>query len=145
MNHINFLALNDAYQLRITLDDIEPVELGRAYENLLEPIGRGQVATVKRGTGYTATGEIGSKRAVITVRDENAQLAVIAICLHSRTATPLWRELYQGSSLPDLLPPAAPWVAIRYDAPAAVIPDWIDRLAWHAAWHLAAVPQQTEE
>lgn len=136
MRYLNFLALNDAYFQRITPDDIEPIELGQAYERIIEPLRVGKLAVVKRGTSYTATGSIGSKRATITIHDENVPIAVIAICLHSRTATPLWRELYQGSNLPDLPPPAAPWVGVRYDVPETALPDWLDRLAWHAAWHL---------
>lgn len=136
MSYLNFLALNDAYFKRVTFDDIEPIELGRAYENLLQPISQGLAATVKRHTGYTATGEISGKRAVFTVSDEGIQIAVIAICLHSRAATSLWREIYQGGDLPDLLPPAAPWVCVRYNVPETALPDWLDRLAWHAAWYL---------
>ncbi|MBE5528925.1 hypothetical protein A9J41_14395 [Laribacter hongkongensis] len=136
MKFLNFIALTDAYSRRITLDDIEPVELGRAYENLLAPVSAGETATLKRGTGYTATGEISGKRAVFSICDENVQIASIAVCLHSRAATPLWRELYQGGHLPDLLPPAAPWVAIRYDVPESDIPPWLDLLGWHAAWYL---------
>ncbi|NHR07455.1 hypothetical protein HA052_19880 [Chromobacterium haemolyticum] len=137
MKHLNFLALNDAYYQEITFDDIEPVELGSAYENLLEPLSSGRTATVRRGTGYTASGEIGGKRAVFTIRDEGVPIAVIGVCLHSRSSPQLWRELYHGEALPDLLPPAAPWVAVRYEVAETVIPPWLDRLAWHAAWYLA--------
>ncbi|MCG9062965.1 hypothetical protein LH427_13755 [Laribacter hongkongensis] len=136
MKHLNFIVLNDAYRLRITLDDIEPVELGRAYENLLAPVMAGETAMLKRGTGYTATGEVSGKRAVFNIRDEGVQMAAIGVCMHSRAAQNVWKELYQGGELPDLIAPPAPWVAVRYDVPDTAVPPWLDRIAWHAAWYL---------
>ena len=136
MDYLNFVVLNDAYTKRITRDDIEIVEYGRAFENVIDPIRRGTVATVKRSTGYTATGEISGKRAVITIYDEGAQIAAIGICLHSRASKSAWGELHQGGELPDLIPPSVPWVAVRYDVAEIALPPWLDMLAWHVGWYL---------
>ncbi|MCG9026308.1 hypothetical protein LH462_01600 [Laribacter hongkongensis] len=136
MEYLEFIALTDSYRQRITLHDIDQVELGHAYENLLAPVMTCKTATLKCGTGYTATGHISWKRAYFSIFDDDVQIASIAVCLHSTTATPLWCLLYLSEHPPSLPPSNDPWVAIRYDGPESATPQWLARLAWHAAWYL---------
>lgn len=140
MNYLNFVCLNDAFSERVDAFQIEPVEIGRASEQVIEPIRAGLVATVKSSTGYTMTGTIQGKIASLVLCDEGTPIGLICICLHSRASQSLWESMYATAAreLPDLIgPPSVPWLAVRYDVAEQALPEWLDQTAKSIAWTLA--------
>ncbi|MES2879167.1 MAG: hypothetical protein V4713_12155 [Pseudomonadota bacterium] len=146
MNQITYIALTDGYVERVTSNDVDPAEMAGVIDRSIEPVRVGGPGwALNRKSGYTCTGEIGSKRATFTLLDEGVPIAVLAICMHSRASTPLWNWLHDNAtrSLPDMNgPPAAPWVAMRYDVPEEILPDWIDWWAKTVGWALITGPAQ---
>lgn len=136
---VTYIALNDSYAERVESIDVEPGSMGSAWERVIVPVHSGQAGIVKASGAYTATGRVGSKSSLIELRDEGVRIAVIGICLHSRSSEKLWRELLDGS--PVELPswgdaPQPPWCAMRYEVPETVLPDWLDYWAKSVAWSL---------
>lgn len=142
--YLTFVALNDSYSERVEAIAVEPASIGAALERVIEPIRAGQRGIPRRNTDYSVAGEIGGKRSMFAVLDADVPIAAIAVCLHSRAADQLWHLINDTAvtDLPDIVgPPGVPWCAIRYDAPKAALPDWLDDFAKTIAWTLMTEKQ----
>lgn len=137
--YIRYVALNDGYAENSEKEEIEPIDLGKAFENVLMPIYSGNTG-VKFKHEYSVKGELTKKKALISLLKNGEEIAVVAICLHSRPANKLWNEIIQSSvvDLPDLgsEPPQAPWASMRYSVPEDELPEWIDYWCKSVAWSM---------
>jgi hypothetical protein len=135
-----YVVLNDGTTERVSAADVDASEIAGVIDRTILPVQGGAPGwALNRRSGYTVTGDIGSKRALLTLHDETMPIAQIAICLHSRSSLPLWRQLSAGAvqNIPELPePPAAPWCALRYDVSELALPDWIHWWAKDVAWAL---------
>ncbi|MDD3447361.1 MAG: hypothetical protein PHS60_18310, partial [Zavarzinia sp.] len=88
------------------------------------------------GPGYKIAATAAGKGLLTTITAESpygpAPIMTSAVCAHSRAAARLWRAI--GG---DKAPPAAPWVADRLEAGAALFPEalaWTGDLSRLIAW-----------
>lgn len=133
MKHLHWIVLNDGVAERVMLDDIDPVEEAALIDRVLIPISNSEIGLPRgRDSGYAATGEIASKYAMVTLYDEGAPIAFIAVCLHSRAARGLWARITSPAGPGEIVvsdadrPPHEPWCAVRCAAPEAALPPWFD-------------------
>ena len=130
MKFLNWLVLNDGVGERVTEDMIDSMEEAAVIDRCLLPVSRGEPGRAGGRQGpYSVRGEISGKRALLRLYDEDAPLADIAVCLHSRAASGLWAALLPLD--PDVLldvecPRNAPWCAVIYYAPEMALPAWFD-------------------
>lgn len=137
--YIRYVALNDGYAENCEKEEIEPIDLGKAFENVIIPIYSGNIG-VKFKRDYSVSGELTKKKALISLLENGTEIAVVAICLHSRPAKKLWHELISSSlvDLPDFgdEPPQAPWTSMRYNVPESELPEWLDYWCKSIAWSM---------
>lgn len=145
MKYVTWLVLNDGACERVDEDQIDAVEEAAVIDRALIPItlevdGR---PVGGRDHGYRVTGNIGGKRALLRVWDENAPIADVGVCLHSRAAPGLWADLHAGpaDNLSDInMPAEAPWCAVRAYAPESILPTWFD--SWTKTVGMALVRRE---
>ncbi|RNK86771.1 hypothetical protein [Xanthomonas vasicola] len=130
--YLVWLVLNDGVSERVTAEHVNAAEEACVIDRVLIPLTLGEHGRVGGpDSSYTVTGTLSSKQAMVRLLDEDAPLADIGICLHSRAAPGLWSELHANDmgELSDInMPPCAPWCAVRCYAPEYVLPTWFD--AW---------------
>lgn len=134
MSYLHWLVLNDGTSERVSLDDIDASEESAAISRVLIPLTESEVGWPRgKNSPYTAVGEVSGKYALLRLLDERAPLADIAVCLHSRAASGLWRRLWPNGPNDDSMsvsfadkPQSSPWCAVRCYAPENVLPDWFD-------------------
>jgi len=114
-------------------------QLISVFENVLMPIYSGNVG-VKFKYEYSVIGEMTKKKARISLLKNGDEIAVVAICLHSRQAKKTWNDLISSAQieLPDFgdEPPQAPWCAMRYDTYESGLPVWLDYWCKSVAWSM---------
>lgn len=142
--YLIWLVLNDGVSERVTEADIDAAEEAGVIDRTLIPLTLGERGRVGgRNSPYSVTGTISGKRALLRLWDEDAAVADVGICLHSRAAPGLWAELHagDGGELTDIARPSAePWCAVRCYAPEHVLPAWFD--AWTKTVGVALVRRE---
>lgn len=136
MKYLHWLVLNDGLAERVTEDDVDASEEAAVIDRVLIPLTLSEVGhPMGRQSPYTVIGEVSGKYALLRLLDEQASVADIAVCLHSRAAPGLWRRLWpQGPRDEGMvvgygdMPGAVPWCAVRCHAPEDALPPWFD--AW---------------
>jgi len=141
MTYIFYAVLNDGTLERVPFEWADPGEQAGVIDRTLLPVAGGARGwALNRNSGYTVSGDIGSKRAVLVLHDESVPIATLGVCMQSIAGPPLWQMLHDNAAeeLDTGLPrPAAPWCALRYDVPEVTLPDWIDWWAKHVGIALA--------
>ncbi len=140
MSHLLYTALNDQTRERVTQVDCDAAEQAGIIDRTLLPVlHTGQGWADSRKSGYTVRGEISGKAASFQLFDEGVPIAVLAVCLHSKTSGRMWSWLHDHSPVPlpenGAAPPPA-WAALRYDVPEMALPSWIDWWAKHVGYAL---------
>ena len=129
MKYLTWLVLNDGTCERVTEADIDPGAEAGVIDRALIPLSIGAPGSAGgRGSGYTVTGEIGAKRALLRLLDNGAPVADVGVCLHSRAARGLWYALAEaaGDWMAAIPMPSAPWCAVLCYAPEDALPPWFD-------------------
>lgn len=130
MTHLIYASVTDGYSEKA--ENPDPAEQAYVIDRTLLPLAGGAEGYAdSRKSGYRVRGDLGSKRATMKLFDEGVPIAVVAVCLHSRSSKGLWAWLREHATheLPDLPEPPAPWVAMRYDCHESALPPWIDEWA----------------
>lgn len=146
MKHLHWIVLNDGVSERVTEDDVDAVEEAKVIDSVLIPMTDSQPGSVGgRNSPYWTQGEISGKYALIRLNDEQAPVADVGVCLHSRAAKGLWNRLLMidGDDIVARhgdMPPQAPWCAIRCYAPEVVLPRWFD--SWTKTLGMALVRRE---
>lgn len=131
---MHYIVLNEQSIERVTPQDIDPAELAGVIDRTVIPVQNGQTGhAFSRRLGYTVTGSIGGKRARLTLFDENALIAELSVCAHSRSSPSLWREAHGPMALISDAPPP-PWCALRYVVAEVALPEWLDWWAKTTGW-----------
>lgn len=132
MTHLDVFNLSTIQHWRSSADDADPAEVAGAFERVIVPLYTGHEARPWRHEpAFTVTGEIGKKRSVVTLREHDAPLAVLGICLHSRASKPLLKTL---TGIPDDQGLSVPWLVLRMEQDT--MPPWVERWAEVVAWAL---------
>ena len=138
---IHYIVLNDRTQERVPYSWADAGEQAGIIDRTLLPVAGGAQGWARgRKDGYTVSGDIGSKRAVLTLHDESVPIATLGVCLHSRPSAELWTMLHVDAVQPVVAfmrAPSPPWCALRYDVPETALPDWLDWWAKHVGIALA--------
>lgn len=123
-----WLVLNDGVNERVAGTDIDSIEEAAVIARVLVPLTDCEVGRPRgRNSEYTVLGDVSENYAYLRLFDENAPLADIAVCLHSRAARGLWaRVTSDGHDLVDINRPDPPWCAVRCYAPEEILPQWFD-------------------
>ena len=145
---LSFIRLNTGRRANFEVHEFSNQKLDSLKRTLLDPIRR-QSSTgedsieVPWGKGWVK-GTIGGKQATFSFGDEDGQLAVLVVCLHSRPSKTLWEGLHAHAATPlppmPEKPPRAPWAALREDVSAQLVPDWVLETAEQIAVALAVAP-----
>ena len=140
MSNLLFIVLNDQHRERVTAQDCDAAEQAGIIDRTLIPVySSGQGWADSRRSSYTVRGEIHSNAASFVLYDEGAQVAALAVALHSKTNARMWGWLHDHSpvALPEnRQPPPPAWVALRYDVPGTALPPRIDWWAKHVGYAL---------
>ena len=140
MRHMLYIVLNDQHRERVTQIDCDAAEQAGIIDRTLLPVlATGQGWADSRKSGYSVRGEIRANAASFALYDEGVQIAVLAVCLHSKTSSRMWAWLNEHApiSLPDNgVPPPPAWAALRYDVAEVALPPWIDWWAKHVGYAL---------
>lgn len=131
MSYLDVFNVSTVRHWRSVPEDVDPGELGRAFERVIVPIYAGGEGRPWRQGEFTASGEIGKKRSVLTLREAGQPLAVLGICLHSRASKPLLKML---AGIPDDEGLSVPWLVIRMEQDS--MPPWVEPWALQVAWSL---------
>jgi hypothetical protein len=135
MKYLNYICVNDSYSERVDVLHADPVEVAAVIDRALLPLAQGaECGHANSRRTVQVRGELGAKLSTLVLSVDGEQLAAVVVCLHSRSSAGGWSWLREHSpcELPDMLPPAAPWVALRYDCTANDLPHWIDSWAKNA-------------
>lgn len=126
MKYIHWVVLNDGVTEKVTEDWIDASEEAGVIDRALIPIVSGGNGHINRNLPFGVTGEITSKGALLTLDYDGAPIAVIAVCLHSRSAPALWEAAHRAVDKEPGARPAAPWCAVAQLAPYEVLPADFD-------------------
>lgn len=140
MKYIRWTVLNDGVTEKVPEDWIDASEEAGVIDRTLIPIVSGGKGRINRNLPFGVTGEITSKGALLTLDYEGAPIAVIAVCLHSRSAPALWAAAHNAIGKELGARPEAPWCAIAQLAPYEVLPADFD--AWSQAIAVALLRRE---
>lgn len=142
MTHIRHVTLTTA-STRDSLPGEAGADARRALRPVIEQALTGRPAAVPGIEGYTIAGGDGGRCIALTVYGpppDQLQVLTVAVALHSRCGSPLWRRLHSlGDPVatdPEAVPPE-PWVADLLHAGALASPqalEWTGDLSRCLAW-----------
>ena len=136
MTYLLYVVPQDDFSERVTREDCDAIEQAGIIDRTLLPVLQtGQGWADSRKSGYTVTGEIKSNAATFVLHDDSGPVAVLAVCLHSKTSAKLWQWIH-SPNVSDSAPPQPAWAALRYDVPEASLPPWLDWWAKHVGFAL---------
>lgn len=140
MSRLLYIAINDQIREWVQSGDCDAAEQASIIDRTLLPVlTTSQGWADSRKSGYSVRGEIRANAASFALYDEGVQIAVLAVCLHSKTSSRMWAWLHEHAPMPlpdNGAPPPPAWAALRYDVAEVALPPWIDWWAKHAGYAL---------